>query len=101
MPAKVNHVNIVPMRSRSVNSCVQINIPVALREMFEKKVCIYENPLRLQVPAIYSGKQYSIHINKGNRGLQVTYSPLMPIDEMIGKYSFEIDDLTVYLEKIS
>lgn len=63
-------------------------------------IVIHENPIRFVLPTINSMKTYKVSRNLSNNSCDSSYTPISHYSEYVGKYSYEIEDCTVYLTKI-
>jgi len=92
---KVKHVKM----SLGRGTYVIIHIPLMLMEKLghPSSVSVYENPLRLKLPNIDTNK--SLTINK--KTAVIAYTPISDVNEYIGNYNYEIQDQTIFLEKIN
>lgn len=65
-------------------------------------ICIKHNPLRFLLPTFESNKKYKVNNHKNNDSFHsIIYTPKRGDDfDYAGKFSYEIEDCTVYLNKI-
>lgn len=98
MPAKINYIKI----SRVTNKwLLRINLPLNIMEILDypDRIIIRENPLRISIPTLFDRDSKKVKYTSNN-GHQCSFDPIGDIDEYIGRYSYEIDDMTLYLEKL-
>jgi len=95
---RVDHINIY--RNAIRHSCI-ISLPISVVELlnYPKRVIVREHPLSISIVGIDDTNSVKMSLNKDCNG-HISFNPIGDIDEYIGRYSYEIDDMTLYLEKI-
>lgn len=98
MPAKVNYIKI----SRVTNTNIlRVYLPVDIMDILGNpdRVLIRQYPLRISSGTLADRGTLKV-IKIGSNNHQCSFDPIGDIDEYIGRYSYEVDDMTLYLEKI-
>lgn len=100
MPARVNYITI-KKHSNSSKSSLLVHLPLNVMDILGDvdKVIVREYPLSISVPTL-SDKGVVKITSTDTSGHKCSFNPIGDIDEYIGRYSYEVDDMTLYLEKI-
>lgn len=96
-----NRVNHITIRKNGIQFNLIILLPLNIMEVLGNpdRVIVREHPLSISVPTLADRNAVKITTTTTN-GCRCSFYPVGDIDEYIGRYSYEVDDMTLYLEKI-
>lgn len=95
---RVNHIKV----SIRKNNCLKISLPVDAMELLNspERVIVREYPFSISAVGMNDKRSAKVTLNTICRDGDVSFSPSTFIDDFVGLYSYELDDMTLYLEKI-